>query len=87
MAQLINYGVNDWDNGWRLSLGLAAVPASVLTLGGILLPESPNSLIERFVHYSWINKIVHYNPEVLCDLWQKDSTKSKKFTPKMFSLL
>jgi hypothetical protein len=33
--------------GWRISLGLAAVPASILTLGGIILPDSPNSLIER----------------------------------------
>lgn len=49
MAQLINYGVQDWSHGWRLSLGLAAVPAFVLLLGGILLPESPNSLIERWV--------------------------------------
>ena len=36
--------------GWRLSLGLAAVPAIVLTLGGALLPETPNSLIERGHH-------------------------------------
>ena len=41
------YGTNKWDEGWRLSLGLAGVPAVVLLLGGILLPESPNSLIER----------------------------------------
>jgi sugar porter (SP) family MFS transporter len=47
VAQLINYGVQDWSHGWRLSLGLAAVPAFVLLAGGILLPESPNSLIER----------------------------------------
>ncbi|KAL4857034.1 H(+)/hexose cotransporter 2 [Chlorella vulgaris] len=47
VAQLINYGVQDWAHGWRLSLGLAAVPAFVLLLGGIMLPESPNSLIER----------------------------------------
>lgn len=39
--------LQDWSNGWRLSLGLAAVPAVILTLGGIFLPESPNSLIER----------------------------------------
>ena len=47
VAQLINYGVQDWSHGWRLSLGLAAVPAFILLLGGIMLPESPNSLIER----------------------------------------
>ena len=47
VAQLINYGVQDWDEGWRLALGLAAVPAIILTLGGIFLPESPNSLVER----------------------------------------
>ncbi|KZV37245.1 sugar carrier protein A [Dorcoceras hygrometricum] len=34
-------------SGWRLSLGLAAVPAVLMTIGGILLPETPNSLTER----------------------------------------
>ena len=43
----ISTGVQDWAHGWRLSLGLAAVPAFVLLAGGIMLPESPNSLIER----------------------------------------
>ena len=47
IAQLINYGIKGWAQGWRLSLGLAAVPAIILTLGGIFLPESPNSLVER----------------------------------------
>ena len=37
--------IEEW--GWRLSLGLAAVPAVILTLGGALLPETPNSLVER----------------------------------------
>ncbi|ONK59591.1 uncharacterized protein A4U43_C08F8040 [Asparagus officinalis] len=47
-ANMINYGtqkLNPW--GWRLSLGLAAVPAFLMTLGGLLLPETPNSLIEQ----------------------------------------
>lgn len=47
-AQLVNYGlqwVEGW--GWRLSLGLSAIPATVLLLGGVVLPESPCSLIER----------------------------------------
>jgi len=47
VAQLINYGIRDWDEGWRLSLGLAAVPALILLFGCIILPESPNSLCER----------------------------------------
>ncbi|XP_027067980.1 sugar carrier protein A-like isoform X1 [Coffea arabica] len=47
-ANMINYGTNKihpW--GWRLSLGLAAAPACLMTVGGLLLPETPNSLIER----------------------------------------
>ena len=48
VAQMINTytgRIHPW--GWRLSLGLAGVPAAVLTLGGLLLPDTPNSLIER----------------------------------------
>ncbi|XP_073289649.1 sugar carrier protein A-like [Primulina huaijiensis] len=47
-ANMINFGtekLRPW--GWRLSLGLAAAPAILMTIGGILLPETPNSLIER----------------------------------------
>ncbi|XAR66801.1 hypothetical protein NMG60_11013140 [Bertholletia excelsa] len=47
-ANMINYGtekLHPW--GWRLSLGLAAAPALLMTLGGIFVPETPNSLIER----------------------------------------
>lgn len=48
VANCINYGTNKMHpNGWRLSLGLAAVPAVLLILGGIFCPETPNSLIER----------------------------------------
>uniref|UniRef100_A0A5B6YHE9 Major facilitator superfamily (MFS) profile domain-containing protein n=1 Tax=Davidia involucrata TaxID=16924 RepID=A0A5B6YHE9_DAVIN len=47
-ANMINYGtekLRPW--GWRLSLGLAAAPALLMTVGGIFLPETPNSLIEQ----------------------------------------
>ncbi|KAF3568809.1 hypothetical protein DY000_02010845 [Brassica cretica] len=47
-ANMVNYGTQQlkpW--GWRLSLGLAAFPALLMTLGGYLLPETPNSLVER----------------------------------------
>ncbi|KAI7839232.1 hypothetical protein COHA_006930, partial [Chlorella ohadii] len=46
-AQLINYGTQEISWGWRLSLGLAGVPAGILLIGSIVLPETPNSLIER----------------------------------------
>ena len=37
----------DGEKGWRTSLALAALPALVLTIGSLILPETPNSLIER----------------------------------------
>ncbi|KAJ4708499.1 Sugar transport protein [Melia azedarach] len=48
VANLINYGtdkIHPW--GWRLSLGLATIPALLMFLGGIFLPETPNSLVEQ----------------------------------------
>ncbi|KAL0041564.1 hypothetical protein WJX79_007531 [Trebouxia sp. C0005] len=47
VANAINIGTNKWIAGWRISLGLAAVPGSILLLGGLFLPETPNSLVER----------------------------------------
>ncbi|PWA49283.1 major facilitator, sugar transporter-like, Major facilitator superfamily domain protein [Artemisia annua] len=48
-ANGINYGVSfikgGW--GWRLSLGLAIVPALVFVIGSLFLDDTPNSLIER----------------------------------------
>ncbi|MCQ8005421.1 sugar porter family MFS transporter, partial [Salmonella enterica] len=48
-ANLVNYGTakitSGW--GWRLSLGLAGVPALLLTVGALIVTETPNSLIER----------------------------------------
>lgn len=49
MANLINYGTAKitGDMGWRISLGLAAVPASIITIGALILPDTPNSLLVR----------------------------------------
>lgn len=47
-ANMINFGTHNikpW--GWRLSLGLAAIPALLMTVGGIYIPDTPNSLVER----------------------------------------
>ncbi|KAJ4982416.1 hypothetical protein NE237_033253 [Protea cynaroides] len=48
-AQVINYFTakisGGW--GWRVSLGGAAVPAAIITIGAIFLPDTPNSLIDR----------------------------------------
>jgi len=48
VASIINYfteKIHPW--GWRLSLGLATVPATLMFVGGLFLPETPNSLVEQ----------------------------------------
>ncbi|WJX54231.1 Sugar transport protein 14 [Trifolium repens] len=48
IANFVNYAtekIHPW--GWRLSLGLATVPATVMFIGGLLCPETPNSLVEQ----------------------------------------
>ncbi|XP_039000224.1 sugar transport protein 8-like isoform X2 [Hibiscus syriacus] len=48
VANLINYFTsNVHPHGWRISLGIAGVPALMLCLGSILICETPTSLIER----------------------------------------
>ena len=48
-ANLINFGTEKIKGGWgwRISLAMAAAPASILTLGAVFLPETPNSLIQN----------------------------------------
>ncbi|PIN13934.1 putative transporter (major facilitator superfamily) [Handroanthus impetiginosus] len=48
IANLINYGTSKiHPNGWRVSLGLAAVPGLVLLIGSLIITETPPSLVER----------------------------------------
>jgi len=50
IANLINYWTAKHQNGWRISLGLGAVPALLLCFGSLFLGETPNSMIERGHH-------------------------------------
>ena len=50
IANLINYGTANLEDGWRISLGLGAVPALLLCIGSIFLGDTPSSMIERGKH-------------------------------------
>lgn len=48
IASLINYvTAMIHPNGWRYSLGFAAIPGTILLLGSFIITETPNSLIQR----------------------------------------
>lgn len=48
IANIINYFTDRMHpNGWRVSLGMATVPAAILLLGSLVIVETPASLIER----------------------------------------
>ncbi|KAL6990942.1 hypothetical protein U1Q18_009063 [Sarracenia purpurea var. burkii] len=49
VANVLNYFFSKIKGGWgwRLSLGGAVVPALIITVGSLILPETPNSMIER----------------------------------------
>ncbi|KDP41374.1 hypothetical protein JCGZ_15781 [Jatropha curcas] len=46
-ANVINYATSKHSWGWRLSLGLAVVPAALMTIGAHLISDTPSSLVER----------------------------------------
>ncbi|PKI41422.1 hypothetical protein CRG98_038194 [Punica granatum] len=49
VANLLNYEFAKIEGGWgwRLSLGGAVIPALLIILGSLFLPDTPNSLLER----------------------------------------
>ncbi|XP_074272658.1 sugar transport protein 5-like [Silene latifolia] len=47
IANCINFATSKITWGWRVSLGLAAVPAVVMTVGALFIPDTPNSLVAR----------------------------------------
>ncbi|KGN53156.1 hexose carrier protein HEX6 [Cucumis sativus] len=59
-ANLINFGTQKIKsgNGWRISLAMAAFPASILTLGAFFLPETPNSLIQRGSSHQLVDEML-----------------------------
>ncbi|XP_030510797.2 sugar carrier protein C [Cannabis sativa] len=52
VANVVNYFFAKIEGGWgwRLSLGGAVVPALIITIGSLVLPDTPNSMIERGQH-------------------------------------
>ncbi|TVU35922.1 hypothetical protein EJB05_17829, partial [Eragrostis curvula] len=47
-ANVVNYFTNPIPNwGWRVSLGAAAVPAMIIVIGALLVPDTPSSLVLR----------------------------------------
>ncbi|KAK2982334.1 hypothetical protein RJ640_009031 [Escallonia rubra] len=48
LATFINFAVAPLGNyGWRVALGCAAIPAIIMTIGALSIPDTPSSLIQR----------------------------------------
>ncbi|KAE8705240.1 Hexose carrier protein HEX6 [Hibiscus syriacus] len=85
-AYLTNYFTEKINGGWgwRISLTMAAVPASIITLSTFLLPETPNSLIQQSTdNHQKAKRVLHrirgtINVEAELDDLIKASSTSKK---------
>ncbi|RID49797.1 hypothetical protein BRARA_H00573 [Brassica rapa] len=49
-ANFLNYLTADHHSGWRISLGLAALPAVIMTFGCLFISDTPSSLLARGNH-------------------------------------
>ncbi|CAJ1974112.1 unnamed protein product [Sphenostylis stenocarpa] len=47
VAGCINFVTAKHTWGWRVSLGIAVLPAAVMTIGALLITDTPSSLVER----------------------------------------
>ncbi|WVZ56196.1 LOW QUALITY PROTEIN: hypothetical protein U9M48_006764 [Paspalum notatum var. saurae] len=54
----LRHGEDQRRVGWRVLLALAAVPAGLLTLGALFLPETPNSLLLQRIRGAELDDIV-----------------------------
>lgn len=73
VANLINFGTQKIKSGygWRISLAMAAFPASILTLGALFLPETPNSLLQRGIARQVVDEMlqrIRGTPDVQLEL-------------------
>ncbi|RZC44977.1 hypothetical protein C5167_037925 [Papaver somniferum] len=48
VANLVNCGTNSIKGGWgwKVSIGIAAIPAAIISIGSFLLPDTPMTMIK-----------------------------------------